>query len=320
MLTTKLIIIVPCLNEAKTLPLVLNSIPKKIVGITQIETLIIDDGSSDQTIQVAKKLGVNHILTHTKTRGLAKSFTDGLAAALELGADVIVNTDGDNQYPQADIAKLIWPILAKEADLVIADRQTRTIAHFSPVKKLFQAIGSTIVCHLAGVCVPDAVSGFRAYSRAAAMELNVVTEFSYCTETIIQAGKKKLKVVSVPVVTNLKTRESRLFKNTFQHIKLTGSTMIRVFAMYEPFKTFFYLGGSFILVGLGFFGRFGYYMILGSGAGHLQSIVFGAVMFLAGFQVLVLGLIADLIASNRKLIEQVLWNQKKGLYGKTSKS
>lgn len=312
---TKLIIIIPCLNEETTLPLVINSIPQKIKGIDIVETLIVDDGSKDKTTEVAKKIGVNHIVSHTTNQGLAKSFSDGLNQALALGADVIVNTDGDNQYPQDRIPDLIQPILNKKADIVIADRQTWKINHFSPLKKVLQRLGSTIVCKTAGVCVPDAVSGFRAYSRAAAMQLNVVTEFSYCTETIIQAGKKRLKIASIPVETNAKTRESRLFKNMGQHIRSTGSTIVRVFAMYEPLKTFFYLGGSFIIIGTIFFLRFFYFMLLGNGSGHLQSIMFGAVMFLAGFQVWVLGLMADLIASNRKLIEQVLYNQKQETYG-----
>ena len=310
----KLIVIVPCLNEELTLSLVLNSIPKAIEGISRIETVIIDDGSMDKTVEVARACGATRIISHTKTRGLAKSFTDGIEAALSMGADIIVNTDGDNQYPQGDIPRLIQPIIEGLADIVIADRQTRQIAHFSPLKKWLQWLGSEVVCRLAGVCVPDAVSGFRAYSRAAAMELNVVTEFSYCTETIIQAGKIGLKVSAIPVVTNPKTRESRLFKNMFQHIKMSGSTIVRVFAMFEPLKTFFNLGALFIAVGTIFLGRFLYFMLLGNGSGHIQSILFGAVMFLAGFQVWVLGLVSDLIAGNRKLIEQVLLNQKKAKY------
>ncbi|MEI6690278.1 MAG: glycosyltransferase family 2 protein [bacterium] len=316
---TKLVVMIPCLNEQETLPLVLGSIPKKISGIDTIETMIIDDGSTDATIQVAQKHNVTKIIIHQKTRGLAKSFVDGLDAALLMGADVIVNTDGDNQYPQGDIGKLVWPILNGRADIVIADRQTAKIAHFSPLKKLMQYIGSSVVCNLAGIYVPDAVSGFRAYSRAAAMELNVVTEFSYATETIIQAGKIGLKVQSVPVITNPKTRESRLFKNMAQHIKMTGSTMVRVFAMFEPLKTFFHLGTIFILIGTFFLARFGYFYLLGNGSGHLQSIVFGSIMFLAGFQIWVLGLVSDLIAGNRKLIEQVLLNQKREKYAKFEK-
>lgn len=312
----KLIIIIPCLNEELTLPLVIGSIPKDIVGINTIEILVIDDGSSDRTSEVAKELGVQHIVKNTRNRGLAKSFSLGINSALQNGADIIVNTDGDNQYPQAEIVNLVKPILEGKADIVIADRQTNTVAHFSPLKKFLQRFGSTLVCKLAGVCVPDAVSGFRAYSRAAAMELNVVTEFSYCTETIIQAGKKKLKVVSIPIKTNAKTRESRLFKNIFQHIKMTGSTMVRVFAMYEPLKTFFNIGSVFLIIGIFFFLRFMYYMVNGQGSGHLQSIVFGAVMFLSGFQVVVLGLVSDLIAGNRKLIEDVLNQQKRQYFKK----
>jgi glycosyltransferase involved in cell wall biosynthesis len=308
-MSIKLIVLIPCLNEELTLPSVIKSIPKKITGIDIIETMVVDDGSTDKTSEIAKKLGVTYILRNTRNRGLAKSFSLGLNSALFHGADIIINTDGDNQYPQGDIDRLVRPIIEGLADIVIADRQTQKIAHFSPLKKAFQSLGSKITCYLAGIDVPDAVSGFRAYSRQAAMQLNVVTEFSYCTETIIQAGKKKLKVVSIPVTTNPKTRESRLFKNMWQHMKKTGSTMVRVFAMYEPLKTFFSLGAFFLIIGILFFGRFFYFFLIGLGAGHLQSIVFGAVMFLAGFQVMVLGLVSDLIAGNRKLIEEVLYQQ-----------
>ncbi len=312
----KLIVIIPCLNEELTLPLVIRSIPEKIDGIDKIETLIIDDGSSDKTVEVAKKLGVTYIVKNIRNRGLAKSFSIGIDMALKNGADIIVNTDGDNQYPQEDIPRLILPILEGKAEMVIADRQTSKINHFSPLKKLLQKFGSNVVCKLADLNIPDAVSGFRAYSKNAAIQLNVVTDFSYCTETIIQAGKKRIKVVSIPVITNDITRESRLFKNMWQHMRKTGSTMIRVFAMYEPLKTFFNIGFLFLLVGSVFFIRFFYFMIQGSGSGHIQSIVFGAVMFLAGFQIITLGLVSDLIASNRKLIEEVLLNQKNEIYGK----
>ncbi len=312
----KLIIIIPCLNEEQTLPSVIQSIPRSIPGIASIEILIVDDGSTDKTLEVAKTLGVHYIVRHMGNKGLARSFADGLEAALTHGADIIVNTDGDNQYPQSHIPELIQPILDGKADIVVADRQTEKIAEFSPLKKLMQRLGSSAVATLAGVNIPDAVSGFRAYSRAAAMDLTIVTDFSYCTETIIQAGKKRMNIVSIPITTNKKTRESRLFRNMFQHIRMSGSTMVRVFAMYEPLKTFSYLGGGLLSIGLLFFVRFAYFAVTGTGAGHIQSIVFGAVMFLAGFQVLVLGLVSDLIAANRKIVEQVLYNQKRKLYAK----
>ncbi len=313
-MTRKLIIIIPCLNESATLPLVLSNIPRSIKGVSNIETIIIDDGSSDQTADIALKYGAIQVIKHLKTRGLAKSFSDGIQAALEHGADIIVNTDGDNQYPQADIGRLIEPILNNHADIVVANRQTDTIAHFSPLKKLLQKVGSAAVAKLSGIELPDAVSGFRAYSREAALQLNITTEYSYCTESIIQAGKKRLKIVSVPVTTNAKTRESRLFKNIFQHIRMSGSTMVRVFAMYEPLKTFFYLGSILLGFGLLLFMRFLIYLSVGDGSGHIQSLVIGAVLFLAGFQVMVLGLVSDLIAANRKLIEQVLYFQKQIFY------
>lgn len=310
----KLIVIIPCLNEEETLPLVINSIPKKIPGISRIETVVVDDGSTDNTYKIAKLLKVNHIIRHSNNKGLAKSFADGLDAALALGADIIVNTDGDNQYPQQDIPRLIQPILDHQADIVVADRQTNKIAHFSPLKKFFQRLGSTVVCKVSGICLPDAVSGFRAYSRVAAMQLNIITDFSYCTETIIQAGKKRLHAVSLPIVTNPKTRNSRLFKSMWQHIKLSASTILRVFAVYEPLKIFFYLGLILISVSLILIARFAYFYFSGFGYGHIQSLILASILFLSGFQVWVLGLMADLIASNRKLIEQILYNQKKSGY------
>lgn len=298
---------IPCFNEEKTLPLVINSIPKKIVGIDKIETLIVDDGSSDQTVLVAKKLKVNHIIQHKNNKGLARAFETGLNACLDKGADIIVNTDGDNQYPQQDITRLIKPILDGSAEIVIADRQTDKISHFSPLKKFLQKFGSWWVQFLSGTKIPDAVSGFRAYSREAAQQLNVVTDFSYVIETIIQASKKKIAITSVPVITNPKTRESRLFNSMWGHVKKSGATMVRVFAMYEPLKTFSFLALVMLLPGLFLAGRFLYfYFIEGTGTGHLQSLLLSAVLIIVGFQIFLIGLVADLIASNRKLIEKII--------------
>ena len=307
----KLIVMVPCYNEEKTLPLVIKSIPKKISGIDVIETLIVDDGCEDKTVEVARKVGVNHIVRHKRNKGLAKSFADGLEACLSLGADIIVNTDGDNQYPQKDIPKLIKPILDGKADIVIADRQTRTIQEFSPVKKFLQWIGSWTVKMVSGADIPDAVSGFRAYSREAAIQMNIVSDFSYVVETIIQAGKKRIPMVSVKVKTNPKLRESRLFSSIFDHVKKSTSTIIRIYAMYEPLKTFFYIGGLIFLGGILVAIRFLYFFFIGTAGGHVQSLILAAVAMIIGFQIILIGLIADLIAANRKLLEDLIVRHKK---------
>ncbi len=234
----KLIIQIPCLNEEQTLADVLKSIPKKIAGVDKIEVLIIDDGSTDKTVAIAKKHDVEHFVIHTRNRGLARSFHDGLLKSLELGADIIVNTDGDNQYPQAQIGELVKPILDGQADVVIADRQVQQIAHFSRGKKLLQVLGTKVLNAAAGTQVPDAASGFRAYSREAAFQLNVVTRFSYAMETLIQAGNKRLAIASIPVETNPKTRESRLFKSSWEHVYKSGIAILRAFIMYRPYVIF----------------------------------------------------------------------------------
>lgn len=302
----KLIIQIPCFNEEKTLPLVLKSIPKRIRGISEIETLIIDDGSTDKTIHIARKLGVNHIVIHPQNKGLAHAFSNGINEALKQGADIIVNTDADNQYPQEDIPKLIEPILNGKADIVIGDRQTSTIKHFSKVKKGFQRLGSSMVRFFSGTTVPDAVSGFRAYSREAAMHMNIVTDFSYAIETIIQAKYKRLGLASIKIKTNPPTRKSRLFKNMFQHMRMSTTTMLRIYTMYQPFRVFSAIGGGLFFAGFALAGRFGLYFLIGQGNGHIQSIILSAVFMLIGFQVIMTGLVADLIGINRKLQENAL--------------
>lgn len=303
-----LVVMIPCLNEQKTLPLVIKSIPKRIKGISKVKILVIDDGSTDKTREVAKKLKVDYIIRHYHKQGLAKSFSDGLDFCLKKGADIIVNTDGDNQYPQSEIPRLIKPILDGKARIVIANRQTNKIKHFSRTKKMLQRWGSWLVRYISGIDVPDAVSGFRAYSRIAALQLNVITEFSYCTETIIQAGKKKIAVASINVKTNPKTRESRLFKNNFQHIKNTTATIFRVITMYEPLKVFTVAGFIFMLPGLIIWIRFlYYYFYFGNAVGHLQSLFLATVFIIVGFQICIFGLIADSIAANRKLSEKILF-------------
>jgi glycosyltransferase involved in cell wall biosynthesis len=302
----KLIVQIPCYNEEQTLPETVKNIPRKIDGVDQVEILIIDDGSTDRTVEVAKEIGVDHIVRNICNKGLARTFLAGLDACLRLGADIIVNTDGDNQYKGEDIPKLIEPILKGEADIVIGDRQTDKVAHFGFAKKKLQKIGSWVIRGLSETDVPDAVSGFRAFRREAAMQMNIVSPFSYTIETIIQAGKKHLAVTSVPIGTNPKTRESRLFKNIPNFIERSLTTMIRMYTMYQPLRVFFYIGFFFILAGLIPSVRFLIYYFMGQGGGHIQSLIFAAILFIVGFQVLVIGLVADVISFNRRLIEETL--------------
>ena len=302
----KLIIQIPCYNEEHTLPQTVADIPREIPGIDVVEILIIDDGSSDRTIEVAREIGVDHIVVNKKNMGLARSFRRGIDACLKAGADIIVNTDGDNQYCGADIAKLVEPVLAGEADIVIGDRQTSKIEHFSRGKKFMQWLGSAVVRRLAGIWVPDTVSGFRAFSRETAIRLNIVSPFSYTIETVIQAGKKDMAVVSVPVRTNPKTRESRLFKSIPAFIQRQVSTIVRMYAMYQPLKVFFYIGSLLTLLGLVPIIRFVYFYFTSGGDGHIQSLVLGGVLLLMGFIAYLAGLVADLISFNRQLLEMTL--------------
>jgi glycosyltransferase involved in cell wall biosynthesis len=307
----KLIIQIPCLNEEKTLAITLKELPKQIIGIDEIETLIIDDGSTDKTIQVAKENNVNHIVKFTNNKGLAEAFNAGLDACLKLGADIIVNTDGDNQYNAKDIKKLIEPILKSEADIVVGDRQVNNIQHFSYTKRKLQVLGSWVVKHVSNTEVPDATSGFRALSKEAALRMNVITKFSYTLETIIQAGKKNLAVAHIPVKTNEKLRDSRLFKSIPSYLKRSVLTIFRIYTMYEPLKTFIRIGG--ILFGVGFLIAltFLYYYVIGSGEGHIQRLILAAVLMMIGFQAMMIGLVADLIGGIRRLIEDTLYRVKK---------
>ncbi len=302
----KLIVQIPCFNEEHTLPQTVADIPRQIEGIDHVEILVIDDGSTDNTVEVAKQTGVNHIIRNTRNKGLALTFMVGLDACLRLGADIIVNTDGDNQYKGEDIPKLIAPILAGKAEFVIGDRQTDTIPHFSNTKKRLQKIGSLVVRLLSSTDVPDAVSGFRALSRKVGMQMNIVSPYSYTIETIIQAGRQKMAITSVPIRTNPKTRESRLFKNIPKFLAYQLSTMIRMYTMYQPLKAFFFVGGMCIIGGLIPSLRFLYFYLLNEGAGHIQSLIFAAILFLVGFQMLVLGLLGDIISFNRRLTEEIL--------------
>lgn len=311
----KVIIQIPCLNEAETLPLVMRTMPKKIRGVDVLEYLVIDDGSTDDTVAVAKRLGVHHIVRHRRNMGLARSFRDGVDYALEHGADIVVNTDGDNQYPQEKIPELIRPILDGAAEIVIADRQTHLIAHFSPFKKLLQRFGSYVVNKAAGTDLPDAASGFRAYSKYALIRLNIITQFSYCMETIIQAGNKRLAITSIPITTNPKTRESRLFKNTWEHVFKSMSAIIRAYIMYKPRVIFATLGLIFLTLGLMPFARYLILALNDNQSGHLQSLLVGSVFLIAAFLSAVIGIIADLIHINRILHEETLEQMKQRRYG-----
>lgn len=303
----KVFIQIPCLNEEQTLPAVLASIPTRIDGVDELEILVIDDGSTDATLDVARAHGVRHFVHHTRNMGLARSFRDGIDYALAHGADIVVNTDGDNQYPQDRIGDLVAPIIAGEADIVIADRQTQTIEHFSPFKKLMQRIGSAVVNAAASTELPDAASGFRAYSREALYRLNVVTQFSYCMETIIQAGNKRLRIASVPVVTNAKTRESRLFKNMFHHMAKSGSAIVRSYLMFKPYVIFATLGGFFaVLAAIPFLRFFVEWLLGGDTTGMIQSLIFGSIMSVAALLSLALGVLSDLQRTNRVLLEDQL--------------
>ena len=312
---TKLIVQIPCFNEAETIGETIRDIPRAIAGIDRVEVLVIDDGSSDETIAAARAAGADHVLANDANKGLARTFQRGLEEALRLGADVIVNTDGDNQYCGADIALLVAPVIAGDADIAVGDRQTQEIAHFSPLKKFLQKHGSRLVSRLADVDIADAVSGFRAFSRDAAMGVTVRSTFSYTTETLIQAGRKGLTIASVPVRTNSVTRPSRLFRSIPHFIMRTGRTMVRSYAMYEPLKIF--MAAGFFLMTLGAVPIFRFLVLyaLGDGDGKVQSLLIGGVLILMGAVCSMFALIADLIAYNRQLLEITLEKVRRMEYG-----
>lgn len=301
----KLIIQIPCYNEEHTLPITLNDLPKEVEGIDTIEYLIINDGSSDRTVEVAKASGVHHVVSFKNNKGLAKGFMAGIDACLRLGADIIVNTDADNQYCGADIKKLVKPILDGQADMVIGERPIDGIEHFSWIKKRLQRLGSWTVRVASHTDIPDAPSGFRAYSREAALKLNVLSEYTYTLETIIQAGRKDMAITSVPIRTNRELRESRLFKSMWGYIKRSVFTILRIFMMYKPLKFFTLMGSLIFLAGLLLSGRFLYFFFSGNGGGHIQSLIFASILLMLGFQTIVIGLQADIISANRKLLEDI---------------
>ena len=300
----KLIIQIPCFNEEQQLPLTLSHLPRQVDGFDVVQWLIVDDGSTDKTIEVARAHGVDHVVRLTNNKGLAAAFQAGLDASLKLGADVIVNTDADNQYDGRDIPKLVAPILRGEADIMIGDRQVNTIAHFSPFKKLLQRVGSWVVRQASSTEVPDTTSGFRAYNREAALQIHVVSKFTYTLETIIQAGKLLVAVDHVPVRTNEVTRESRLFPSTRAYVRRNALSIFRVYSQYEPLRVFW--GGAIVmgLAALAVFIRFVIYFVEGQGRGHVQSLIAGAVLFNAAMLLGSLGVIGDLLAAQRTLSQR----------------
>lgn len=313
----KLIIQIPCFNEAETLEIALNDLPKFIEGIDIIEYLIINDGSQDNTVEVAKKWGVHHIVNFTKNKGLAKGFMAGMDACLRNGADIIVNTDADNQYCGADIEKLVGPILEGKSDIVIGERPIDQTEHFSLLKKKLQRFGSWVVRKASNTKIPDAPSGFRAYSREAAMRLNVMNEYTYTLETIVQAGRENIAMESVPINTNDELRPSRLFNSMFGYVKKSMLTIIRAFIMYKPLQFFTFLGSIPFLVGLGIGIRFIVYMCVGQADGHIQSLILSSTLLMIGFMTYIIGLQADIIAANRKILEDVQYQVRRLNYDKS---
>jgi glycosyltransferase involved in cell wall biosynthesis len=308
---TKLIIQIPCYNEGATLPVTLAALPRKLPGVDAVEWLVIDDGSEDDTQEVARKAGVDHVVRLPRHQGLARAFLAGLDASLQAGADVIVNTDADNQYCADDIPKLIEPILSGEAEIVVGTRPINHIRHFSPLKRLLQRVGSRVTRAISQTDVQDAPSGFRAFSRDAAMKLHVFNEYTYTIETIIQAGQKGMAITSVPVRTNEDLRPSRLVRNLPSYLHRQLLTMVRIFMTYKPFRFFATAGAIVFAAGLFISVRFLYFYIAGNGAGHIQSLILSALLMGTGFFLAIVGLIADLISVNRQLLEILDWRTQK---------
>jgi glycosyltransferase involved in cell wall biosynthesis len=301
----KLIIQIPCFDEEETLPLTLRDLPREVKGFDRVEWLVIDDGSTDRTLDIARAHGVDHIVRLTNNKGLAAGFQAGLDAALKLGADVVVNTDADNQYVGADVAKLVAPILAGEADMVIGDREVRSLEHFTPLKRTLQRLGSWVVRHASQTTVPDTTSGFRAYNREAALALQVVSKFTYTLETVIQAGKSSVALDHVPIRTNPKTRESRLFPSMWTYIRRNGVSIFRIYAMYEPLRVFMTAALIVGVLAAAVWIRFFVAFIGGDGAGHVQSLILGAVLFNAAVVLGALGVIGDLLSGQRITMQRI---------------
>lgn len=319
----KLIIQIPCYNEAETLKIALDDLPKKLDGIDTIEYLIINDGSKDDTVAVARDWGVHHVVNFKQNKGLAKGFMAGLDGCLRNGADIIVNTDADNQYCGEDIQKLIDPILKGEADMVIGARPIDDTEHFSWIKKKLQHLGSFVVRKASNTNIPDAPSGFRALSRECAMRINVVNDYTYTLETIVQAGREKMAITSVPIRTNGELRPSRLFHSIGSYVKKSMLTIIRAYMMYKPLKCFTFICIPPIAVGLGIGIRFLIYMAQGSASGHVQSLILACTLIIMGYLTFMIGLVADVIAANRKLLQDTQYHARKieyGMYGEAAAS
>lgn len=308
----KLIIQIPCYNEAETIPGTLRLIPRSIPGVAQVEILVIDDGSADGTAAAARAAGADHVLSLGHHSGLAAAFAAGIDACVRLGADVIVNTDADNQYESQDIPLLLGPILRGEAELVVGDRGVATLAAFSPIKRKLQMAGSRVVSRASGLAIPDATSGFRAMTREVALRTLVLSSYSYTLETLIQAGNSKMKVVSVPVRTNPPQRPSRLMRGMDDYLRNSSITILRAYAMYRPLRVFFAIGALLLLGGFVLGVRFLIIFIMHDGnAGNIQSLIFAAILLIVGFQTMLIGLVADLIAFNRKILEEILYRVRK---------
>jgi glycosyltransferase involved in cell wall biosynthesis len=303
----KLIIQIPCYNEEDTLPQTLGDLPQTLPGIDEIEYLIIDDGSTDRTVEVAHALNVHHVVHLKQNRGLASAFQIGLHAAAAAGADIIVNTDGDNQYWGGDIGRLVQPILEGQADIVVGDRGVSTLEHFSPVKRMLQRLGSWVVSQAASISIPDATSGFRAFTREAALRLTVLGDYTYTLETLIQAGVRGVRVVYIPIRTNPRTRQSRLIRNIPSFLGLSIAAIIRFYVMYRPLRVFTLIGSAFVTGGVALGLRFLYYFVQGAGTGKVQSLILASILTIVGFQICLIGLIADLVGMNRKLLEETLY-------------
>ncbi len=300
----KLIIQIPCFNEESSLPITLSELPKTLPDFDTVEWLVIDDGSTDNTVEAANKHGVHHIVRHIHNQGLAKAFMTGLDACLSLGADVIVNTDADNQYQASDIGRLVEPILNRRAEIVIGARPISDTEHFSILKKLLERLGSWVVRIVSGTDVEDAPSGFRAFSRAAAKRLMVFNDYTYTLETIIQAGQKNIPICSIPIGTNEDLRPSRLVRNVPSYITQSFMTIVRIFVVYRPFRFFMTFGSIILLIGILIGVRFLWFSLAGQGGGHVQSLILASVLLGMGFQTMLIAFIADLLAVNRKLLEE----------------
>ena len=303
----KLVIQIPCYNEETTLPQTLRDLPRQIEGIDEIEVLVIDDGSADRTAEVAQENGVAHIVRLGKNRGLANAFVRGLEVSVAVGADIIANTDADNQYRGEDIATLVRPILDDGADIVVGDRGVTSLQAFSPIKRYLQGLGSRVVQAASGVSTPDATSGFRALTREAALRTVILSEYSYTLESLIQAGARRMSVVYVPIHVNPQTRKSRLMRSIPHYIVNSTATILRAYTMYRPLRVFFFIGGLMIAGGLALGTRFLYYYFSGMGEGKIQSLILTAILLIVGFQTCMIGLVADLINFNRKILEETLY-------------